>query len=282
MPVSVQLAQIVNKANTFLKNSRIFNRTKSIPSLDKTKLNLHLCSSITSDLEASAWRHFLRQWLYETAFVQRKFTLSKGAILVLSRVPSYKMDSFSPVNADRYRGNVYSKLGLVNDNIDNLILKEKVPFLHLSHRFSFTTTMFKKIRSSRKVSPTINKRPLMDWSPLSYKSPEAKQIENMFLSEYSILKYRPKIPTYTSTTDAPLTTQTLPMSSKEVLYSNIYKNITKKNPKKHLPRRKTRHVKSKFYTRIRVKHVLKRRILKRYKTLILSRERQLSKIKKLR
>jgi hypothetical protein len=282
MSVSVQLAQIINKANISFKKSHKLKTVKNIQSSSKTELNLYLRDNATSDLGVSAWRQFLRQWLYETAFVQRKFTLSKGAILVLSRVPSYKMDSFSPVNADRYRGNVYSKLGLAHDNISHLVLKEKTPFLHLAHRFSFTTTMFQKIRSSRKVSPTLNKRSLMDWSLLSYKSHKAKQIENMFLSEYSILKYRPKIFTSTSTNYTQRTARSSHLSNKTKLYSRVYKNVTKKNPKKHLSPKKVRRTTTKYHMRVRTKHVLRRRILKRYKTLILGRERQLTRIKKLR
>ena len=94
--------------------------------------------------------------------MHRKTTLSKGAILVLSRVPAYKMDSFSPVNADRYRGNVHTKLGLVHDNLNHTVLKDKVSFLHLSRRSTFAALMSRKIRDNRKLNPTIQKKTLVD------------------------------------------------------------------------------------------------------------------------
>jgi hypothetical protein len=169
LPFSIQsavatshLSQIVNKNNTFLKKLYTIETANSAQGFYKPKPSLFVDTNLFHTPHTNLGSDFLRQWLYETAFVHRKHTLSKSAILVLSRVPSYKMDSFSPVNADRYRGNVHTKLGLVHEDSNYPIFKEEVPTLHLSYRSSFTTIIAQNVKAARKINPTMKKKLLID------------------------------------------------------------------------------------------------------------------------
>ena len=280
MVPSMQLSQIVNTTSGSLKKLYKFEKKNFAHDSSTVKLNLQLPTTTDTNFNIPTWSHFLQQWLYEEAFVHRKTTLSKGAILVLSRVPAYKMDSFSPVNADRYRGNVHTKLGLVHDNLNHTVLKDKVSFLHLSRRSTFAALMSRKIRDNRKLNPIIQKKTLVDWSTLSYKNLGAQKIESLFLAECSILKYRPKFDLHTRKKS--ITSLISPMPSKTTLYSRIYSTSLVKSSKKRLSRSTTRRVKPKLYTRIRSKHVLKRHVLKAYKSRTLRQEQQLRKVKRLR
>lgn len=274
-----QLSQIVNKTSVGLKRLREGVAVQPTWKRHSTELNLSLHSVATT---IPTQYYSFRQWLYETAFIYRKFTLSKGAILVLSRVPPYKMDAFAPVNADRYRGNVHSKLGLVHDNSRHLTLKKKVPFLHLSHRSSFVSFLSQKVRFSRKLSSTVKKESLVHWQALSHKDPELRKLESFFVPENLILKYRPKLEASVTRNHRLRTKALLPRSRKSKLYNHVYDTSITKNSKKRPLRGKTRNVKFKARIDVRVRQGAKRRILKAYKALVASRDQQLNKIKKLR
>ena len=281
-PLVNQLSHVVNKFHTSLKKSYTIEVVPATHPHHHTKPNLRLQGLSATSPVNHLWPYFLRQWLYETAFIQRKFTLSKGATLVLSRVPSYKMDAFSPVNADRYRGNVHTKLGLTHDNLRSLSLSKGSSFLHLSHRSSFVAFLSQRIRHSRRVSPTVERGSLVDWPILSYENSESKKLESFFLPEHSILKYRPNL-LLKVTKNRRLYTKLLLRTSRKIkLYNHIYATPTVKNVKKRRVRGKTRNRKSRIRIHVCIGQALKRRILRVYEALVSSRSQQLSKIKKLR
>ena len=76
--------------------------------------------------------------MYEQKFIYSKNWHQKSSF-VLSKIPFYKMDSMSPVTADKNRGNIYKKLSLINlKKINkNTILNNSASINHINYNFKF-------------------------------------------------------------------------------------------------------------------------------------------------
>jgi hypothetical protein len=85
----------------------------------------------------------LSQWLYENNFIYPENPVSKKTTYVLSRVPNYKMVPNSPVSADKFRGNMYKRLGILRSSDltftpSNNALLGKFNYLYNLNSFSRT------------------------------------------------------------------------------------------------------------------------------------------------
>lgn len=86
------------------------------PMITPTKTSKHVINLIpttsSSKILPKFWPLFLH-FVYEQKFIYNKSRHQKSSF-VLSKIPFYKMDSVSPVTADKNRGNIYTKLSLIN------------------------------------------------------------------------------------------------------------------------------------------------------------------------
>jgi hypothetical protein len=82
------------------------NNTNYTAITDQTELNV-----INSSLKKNCNDYiFIYQFLIENNFIEKFQQNKKKPTRVLSIAPHHKMDEFSPATADRYGGNIYSRL----------------------------------------------------------------------------------------------------------------------------------------------------------------------------
>jgi hypothetical protein len=95
----------------------------------------------------------LNMWLTEKSFIFSHNVSNNQIINVLSRVPSYKINLTSPVSADRFRGNIFHRLSIIN--FDRALNQTTPSFLTKLNAFSFIE-FFKK--NTRLVNYTFLKK----------------------------------------------------------------------------------------------------------------------------
>ena len=103
----------------------------------------------------------LTTFLVEKSFIFSKNVPRKQVINVLSRVPTYKMNLISSVSADRFRGNIYHRLSIVN--FDRFLKQATPAFLTKVNPFLFIELLKKNARST---SYSFLKNNKMTKSPL--------------------------------------------------------------------------------------------------------------------
>merc|ERR1712054_446741 len=169
--------QFSNILNSKLKKSNIYNKDLSfsfqknkklekITSLKKNKLN----STILEQSKINPQIYLLLNlFLIEKYFIFSQNISSKKTINVLSRVPNYKMNLSSSVSADRYKGNIYKRLSILN--LDRL-LNQKVP------SYSTHLNSFAFLESFRKNSK-LNNAKFLDFKKFSQNIITSKKTNNV-------------------------------------------------------------------------------------------------------
>jgi len=160
-------------------------------SVQKPTLNLTTVLPIVNSTSSKS--PLLTQWLFEHAFVQRRDIVAKGAILVLSRVPEYKMDTVAPVNADRYRGNVYTKLGLQFRKPAGALTQQPSSLVNVSTHLGHFNFMSRISSNTRRPLIKETKADESSWGALSFRDESYLIRQNPFAIELSMLKYSDQI-----------------------------------------------------------------------------------------
>ena len=132
--------QITNIINTKQVNSCLWNVKPSTSTKNSVIQTLNIYTKPSSCILPS----LLKQWLYENNFIYPENAISKKTTYVLSRVPSYKMVPNSPVSADKFRGNMHKKLGILTDGGPFL----RVPASSLLFKFNY-------LRQLNQISRTL-------------------------------------------------------------------------------------------------------------------------------
>ncbi len=88
----------------------------------------------------------LNAWLLEKNFIFSRNIPNRRTINVLSRVPNYKMNLYSPVSADRFRGNIHGRLSIIN--LTKLANQQVPSFLTKLNTFSYLESFKRNTRVS--------------------------------------------------------------------------------------------------------------------------------------
>lgn len=102
--------------------------------------------------------YLLTQWLCEKNLIDSRSILSRGTTYVLSRVPTYKMNTYAAVSADKFRGNIHSKIGIIRSGVyDQWVTKDiNSGILSKLNYFNQLTSFHRnlKLRSYARLSQT--------------------------------------------------------------------------------------------------------------------------------
>ena len=110
---NVQLGLVLNSSRGELpKNSITYS--ESLTTLSVKPVSYLQPTTLPTQSSSELLPSILSVWLLEKNFIFSKNTANKQTVNVLSRVPSYKMNLYAPVSADRFRGNIHGRLGIVN------------------------------------------------------------------------------------------------------------------------------------------------------------------------
>lgn len=93
----------------------------------------------------SSFSPILTHFLTEEGSIQSSNKKLRKFQYVLSKIPFYKMDPLSPVTADKYRGNIYRKLSLIN------LTKNSVQ-VHPKNFLTYNTSLYQPLVSMYRYS----------------------------------------------------------------------------------------------------------------------------------
>ena len=148
---------------------------------------------LPSIVETTPLTPALSQWLFERMFTSKKNVISRSSTLVLSRVPDYKMDWSSPVTADRFRGNVYSRLGLDMRLDGSFVNKFQFAMSNIAYRLPTFDFIAHTSNNATRINPTLHYlKSKNNWLNISATSDTYLLRQNLFTKELSMLKYAPQ------------------------------------------------------------------------------------------
>jgi hypothetical protein len=130
-------------------NGTVFFKYTKIPQNKKIKpLNIYLQTTNPTKKFPKTYL-FIHTLLNEKSFIHRFNQNFEKPNLVLSKANYYKMDNYSSVTADRYRGNIYHRYGFLYYNLFN-----KANYLTKSNIAARASTLnpFYKISNQSKIS----------------------------------------------------------------------------------------------------------------------------------
>ena len=132
--------------NKSLNAVGLFNYKRSGSLLSNNSLKLLFKNTILfNKSNLSPFLSILTHFLTEEGSIQSSNKKLRKFQYVLSKIPFYKMDPFSPVTADKHRGNIYRKLSLIN------FTKNSVQ-VHPKSSLTYNTSLYQPLVSMYKYS----------------------------------------------------------------------------------------------------------------------------------